>query len=75
MNNNIIMFKSMTSAMKSKELLKKHGINTRIIKTPSQFRNRSCGYSLLVKSGAEKAEEILRSHNIGYIGTAPVDFK
>ena len=37
------------------------------------LKNRSCGYSLLVKSDFEKAVEILSRNGIAYIGTAAVD--
>lgn len=64
----------MTPVMRSKELLKQNGIFSRIVRTPAKLRKKSCGYSLFVGKGIDKALDIIRNGNIKYIGTAAVDY-
>lgn len=74
MENNLIVFSSMTPVMRSKELLKQNGIFSRIVRTPAKLRKKSCGYSLLVGKDIDKALDIIRNGNIKYIGTTAVDY-
>ena len=55
------------------EILGKNNVFSRLIRTPMNLKNRSCGYSLFVKSDFAKAIEILSRNGIAYIGTAAVD--
>lgn len=73
MENNLIMFNSVTLAMRAREILGKNNVFSRLIRTPMYLKNRSCGYSLFVKSDFAKAIEILSRNGIVYIGTAAVD--
>ena len=73
MENNLIMFNSVTLAMRAREILGKNNVFSRLIRTPLNLKNRSCGYSLFVKSDFAKAIEILSRNGIAYIGTAAVD--
>lgn len=73
MESNIIMFPSVTFAMKSRNILMKSNINSKIIRTPMHLRKRSCGYSLFVGRDFDDALEILRSNGITILGTAAVD--
>ena len=73
MENNLIMFNSVTLAMRAREILGKNNVFSRLIRTPLNLKNRSCGYSLFVKSDFAKAIEILSRNGIVYIGTAAVD--
>ena len=75
MKKNLILFNSMTSAMKSREVLKKQGIFSRIIKTPAEFRKRSCGYSLLVNKDMERAVDIIKANKIQFVGVAATDLR
>ncbi len=76
MKNNIIMFGSVTLAMKSRDLLKNHGISSKLIRTPMQFRNRSCGYSLVVSANDKEYAIDLISHNrIPILGVNAVDMQ
>ena len=75
MENNLIMFRSVTLAIRSRDLLRENGIDARMVRTPSTLRKRSCGYSLLVVNEFSKALNILGSNGIAVLGTAAVDFR
>ena len=67
---NLIIFNSMTAAMKAREILRRHGIATRMTKTPGRLRRGTCSYSLRVKPDTERAVEILGKHGLPFAGTA-----
>ena len=73
MENNLIMFYSVTLAIRARDLLAKNKISSRIIRTPVNLRKRSCGYSLYVNNNFGKAVELISRNGIAYIGTAAVD--
>ena len=73
MNNNLILFPSMTAVLKAREVLRRRGINSRVIHTPANLRRRSCGYSLLVKRGFDEAVSLIKNENIKTVGIAAVD--
>lgn len=75
MENNLIMFKSLTQVMKSRDLLRKNGISTRMVRTPARLRNKSCGYSLLVTYRFSEALSIIKNNSVTVLGTASVDYK
>lgn len=73
MENNLIMFGSVTLAMKSRNLLLKYNIKSGLVRTPIHLNQKSCGYSLYVPKDFEKALAIIRSNGIVVNGTAAVD--
>lgn len=73
MENNLIMFGSVTLAMKSRNLLSKNNIKSGLVRTPIHLNKKSCGYSLYVPGNFEKALKIIRSNGITVNGTAAVD--
>ena len=73
MENNLIMFCSVTLAMKSRNLLLKNNIKSGLVRTPTHLNKKSCGYSLYVPGNFEKALKIIRSNGITVNGTAAVD--
>lgn len=73
MENNLIMFGSVTLAMKSRNLLLKNSIKSGLVRTPIHLNRKSCGYSLYVPGNFEKALKIIRSNGITVNGTAAVD--
>lgn len=75
MENNLIMFSSVTLAMRSRDILKKHNIFSNVIRTPAHLRNKSCGYSLVIKGDFDYAMDIIGNHRIPILGTAAVDFR
>lgn len=75
MDNNLIMFSSVTLTMKSRDLLKSHNINARMVRTPIHLRNKSCGYSLLVTRNINEAINILKYNKIQILGIDAVDFR
>lgn len=75
MENNLIIFNSVTFAIRSRDLLKKNRIDARLVRTPSNLRNRSCGYSLLIINRFDEAKSLILSNGIKIQGVASVDFK
>ena len=73
MENNLIMFGSVTLAMKSRNLLLKNNIKSGLVRTPIHLNKKSCGYSLYVPGNFEKALKIIRSNGITVNGPAAVD--
>lgn len=73
MENNLIMFGSVTLAMKSRNLLLKNNIKSGLVRTPIHLNKKSCGYSLYVPGNFEKALKIIRSNGITVNGTVAVD--
>ena len=73
MENNLIMFGSVTLAMKSRNLLLKNNIKSGLVRTPIHLNKKSCSYSLYVPGNFEKALKIIRSNGITVNGTAAVD--
>lgn len=73
MENNLIMFGSVTLAMKSRNLLLKNNVKSGLVRTPIHLNKKSCGYSLYVPGNFEKALKIIRSNGITVNGTAAVD--
>lgn len=73
MENNLIMFGSVTLAMKSRNLLLKNNIKSGLVRTPIHLNKKSCGYSLYLPGNFEKALKIIRSNGITVNGTAAVD--
>lgn len=73
MEKNLIMFGSVTLAMKSRNLLLKNNIKSGLVRTPIHLNKKSCGYSLYVPGNFEKALKIIRSNGITVNGTAAVD--
>ena len=73
MENNLIMFGSVTLAMKSRNLRLKNNIKSGLVRTPIHLNKKSCGYSLYVPGNFEKALKIIRSNGITVNGTAAVD--
>lgn len=73
MENNIIMFSSVTLAMRAKDVLSKNRINSKLIRTPVHLRNKSCGYSLIVNKDINIATEIISRNRIPYLGVSAVD--
>lgn len=70
---NLIMFSSVTPVMRSREILSKHGIIAKVVRTPMNLRNKSCGYSLLINNDFDNAVDILGRFQIPILGTATVD--
>lgn len=75
MKNNLIMFSSVTLVMRSRDILSKHRILSKVVRTPAHLRDKSCGYSLLVKNNFDYAVDILGRFQIPILGTAVVDLR
>lgn len=73
MEKAIFVFGTLTFTQRGREALRRRGIRTQIIRTPAEYRNGSCGYSLLVLNRLEESEEILRAMNIPVQGIYPAD--
>ena len=58
----------MTSALRARDLLKKHSIGAQVVRTPAKLRKGSCGYSLVVTANFDKARELIKESNIPFSG-------
>lgn len=65
---NLMIFTSMTTALKARDLLRKHGIGAQVVRTPAKLRKGSCGYSLVVTSNFDKAKELIKESKIPLSG-------
>ena len=68
MEKQLIMFASITFAIKARDVLKKHGIASYLERTPMNLKVTSCGYSLHVPRDMQKAVRLLENHRIRYLG-------
>ncbi len=67
MNKHILIFSSITYAMKSKDILNNQGINAVIKRVPKNKILSGCGYGILISSDPAKAEDILSKFKIKVI--------
>lgn len=75
MKKTVFVFGTLTYTQRGREALRWRGILTKIIRTPVQYRNGSCGYSLLVINRVDESVEILRAMNIPVQGVYPADLE
>ncbi|MEE3427657.1 MAG: DUF3343 domain-containing protein [Ruminococcus sp.] len=68
--DNLIRLSSVTSAMRAKDILKKHGIYSKVQRIPAKRGQGSCSYGILLKNNIEKAVDILNDYNIKFLGRA-----
>lgn len=73
MKNNIIMFNSVTHALRGRDVLNKYKITAVVVRTPAHIRNKSCGYSLVLKDNLDYAVGILNEHRIPIFGVVAAD--
>lgn len=57
----LIAMRSLTQALKMKDLLAKNGIRAQLIRTPGGNGSGGCGYSLLVTEKTQRAKAIIKS--------------
>ena len=65
MNGYLITFRSVTPAQRGESLLRGHGIDCALRRTPRWMEEQGCGYSLFVKDGMG-AVSFLRKHQIPF---------
>lgn len=75
MKKAVFVFGTLTYTQRGREALRRRGVRTQIIRTPLEYRNGSCGYSLLVLGRVDESVEILRAVNIPVQGVYPADTK
>lgn len=75
MEKQLIMFPSITYAIKARDTLKKYNIMSMVQRTPMDLKVTSCGYSLYLQSDIDEALTILKKHNIKFLGKAVSDGK
>ena len=75
MNKNIVVLSSQTYAFKGRELLKRKGIHSKIIRIPSNINISSCGFGLLIPQNIEEAINLLNQHKISVLGVFSSDSK
>ena len=75
MKKAVFVLGTLTYTRRGREALRRRGILTKIIRTLVQYRNGSCGYSLLVINRVDESVEILRAMNIPVQGVYPADLE
>lgn len=65
----VIVVNSVTYAMKSRELLFRHGIKAYVERLPHTKEN-GCGYGVYVPHGIDEAEQILKENGIRVLSRA-----
>ncbi len=73
MGKPLIMFHSITYAMKSRDILFQYGIKSTVERTPRSNANAGCGYSIYVPNKTDEAENILIGQGIKILGRAERD--
>ncbi|MBQ5347629.1 MAG: DUF3343 domain-containing protein [Ruminococcus sp.] len=68
--DNLIKLSSVTQAMKAKDILKKHGIHSKVHRIPAKKGQGSCSYGLLINKRLNEAVNILSENNIKVFGRA-----
>ena len=66
--DNLIRLASITEAMKSKEILQRHRINSTIKRTPPTKEKFSCGYGLYVPYKTQQAISVVGEYGIFPVG-------
>lgn len=61
----LITFRSVTPAQRGESLLRKHGLDGTLRRTPRWMEEKGCGYSISVKDGLG-ATALLRKHQIPF---------
>lgn len=73
MEKQLIMFPSITYAIKGRDVLQRNGIKSILERTPMNLKVTSCGYSLYIPENIDEAEELLKKYNIKFLGKAKSD--
>ncbi len=68
MENPLIMFQNITTAVRAKNLLEASGIHGYVQKTPKIGEKATCGYSVYVPKDTDRAEQILKNKGFFIIG-------
>lgn len=73
MGKPLIMFNSITYAMKSRDILLQYGIKSTVERTPRGNADAGCSYSIYVPNRTDEAENLLTSQGIKILGRAERD--
>lgn len=65
MDKVLLGVKSLTLALKGKDILNNNGINSKVVRTSGAYEGNGCGYSICITKGdADLAVKLLESHGI-----------
>ena len=67
MSKHYLSFVSLTYVYKAREILKRHGIASRVIPTPKSVGRAGCSYSLVPSGDSLEAAQILKNAGIRVI--------
>lgn len=73
--DNLVQLSSVTQAMRAKDLLKSHGINSVVQRITASRGYGPCAYGLKIYNRFDEAISILREHDIKVIGRAWGDIR
>lgn len=68
MERDILVLRSVTYAYKGQRVLEKAGIRSSILRTPEEYGQRGCSYSLAVSGDGRNAAELLQKNGIRVLG-------
>ena len=71
--DNLIKLSSLTSAMRAKDILKQHNINSKVARISSSNGKGNCSYGLKINNRLQEAVGILRNNGIKVSGRALED--
>ncbi|MBQ7504126.1 MAG: DUF3343 domain-containing protein [Ruminococcus sp.] len=71
--DNLVKLSSLTSALRAKDILKYHGIFSKVTRIPSSSGKGNCSYGLKINNKIQEAVSILRENNIKVSGRALED--
>ena len=71
--DNMIKLSSVTQALRAKDILKGHGIRSKVVRITAFRGKGSCSYGLKIENRLNDAVSILRNNNIKVSGRALED--
>ena len=60
-SDNMISMRSLTQALRARDVLRENGIRSTLVRTPGGAANDGCGYSLLIHDNLGRARSIISS--------------
>ena len=72
MNRDFITFRSITPAQQAQRMLRRHGLETALQRTPGYLQERGCSYCLVLRpQNTPKAVRLLEENGIGFVKLYP----
>lgn len=66
----LFVLRSVTYAYKAHQIMQQNWIQSSVVRTPKEYANRGCGFSLLVQNEPDKARQLLQQYGIRILAEA-----